>query len=260
MTLLTAYDAVDVPAIPGDAQIVLVYIDGQYVTYNTARLRFPNARLITITTRGTNYADLCDVESQDATPQIAAQGLRDGLYALEALYSDRSTKGDLDVACAGLPWNWFAAAPGSPAQLVPGSVGTQYAWPGYGSPGNYDISVIDSNWLNGAPSPPPAPPLPVIQEDDMFYTDPVTGLLVATDIDGNIYARPGAIPNVVTLGQHPEWDAGGAESAGGNPCVGIVSEKDADGSWGYTFLTKPASGSGSFGIYDTYHIRRDGTF
>lgn len=109
---------------------------------------------------------------------------------------------------------------------------------------------------------PPAPPAP--QEAlDMFFTHPVSGLLVATDADGEIFARPGALPHQVGLNQHPDWKAGAAESGGSNPVVGIVAEKDAPakgGGWGYTFITRPSPGPGSFGPFDLYHINADGTF
>lgn len=109
---------------------------------------------------------------------------------------------------------------------------------------------------------PPAPPQPQ-EAPEMFFTHPVSGLLVATDQDGEIYARDGAMPHVVTLAQFPAMRAGSAESGGANPCVGIVAEKDSaakGGGWGYTFLTKPTSGPGSFGPYDTYHVNADGSF
>lgn len=156
--LIVIYDAVDVSAIPRSAQVILAYIDGGYVTLATVRAQFPNARIITVTTNGLNRADLCDVESGDATPAVAAQGVRNGLYV--NVYSDRSTKPALDAALAGLTWNWYCAAPGTSANLQPGSVATQFAWPGYGSPGNYDVSVADPNWING-PTPTPSPtPVP----------------------------------------------------------------------------------------------------
>lgn len=113
---------------------------------------------------------------------------------------------------------------------------------------------------------PPAPTPPPIEEDpSMITTDPVTGTVVATDEDGNFYGRPELYEapsnlKLVTLGQHPEWKAGSAESGGSDPCVGITFEKDADGSWGYTYITKPASGHGSFGPYNLYHIHRGGSF
>ena len=98
-------------------------------------------------------------------------------------------------------------------------------------------------------------------ETDMAFitTDPESGLAVATDANGDLFVTPG-VPGlaVVTLGQHPEWGAGQVESAGDNPCVGIVFEKDADGTWGYTYITKPSSGVGGFGPYDKYHVPRGG--
>ena len=94
----------------------------------------------------------------------------------------------------------------------------------------------------------------------MFDRDPVTGIVVGTDADGNFYGS--GIPGlgVVTLGQHPNWGAGQSESGGQNPCVGFMFERDADGTWGYTYFTKPASGQGSWGPYDKYHVKRNGTF
>jgi hypothetical protein len=157
--MTTIFDAVDVAAIPANASVILAYIDGGYRTYNAVTARFPKARVLTITTTGLNKADICDVESQDATPAIAARGVRAGLY--RTVYSDRSTKPALDAALAGLQWDWYAAAPGSPAKVIAGSIATQYAWPGYGSPGNYDVSVCLDSWLNGSPAPGPAPsPVP----------------------------------------------------------------------------------------------------
>ena len=154
--MTTIYDAVDVAAIPANAQTILAYIDGRYQTYNAVKARFPNARVLTITTDGLHKADICDVESQDATPAVAARGVKNKLY--RTVYSDRSTKASLDAALAQEKWDWYAAAPGSPAQVIAGSVATQYSWPGYGSPGNYDISVCLDSWLNGlTPTPTPTP-------------------------------------------------------------------------------------------------------
>ena len=108
--------------------------------------------------------------------------------------------------------------------------------------------------------PVPPPPAEPPGAPRMFATDPITGIAVATDADGNFYGN--GIPGlgVVTLSQHPTWGAGGTESAGTNPCVGIAWEKDTDGTWGYTYFTKPTSGKGSWGPYNRYHIRRSGAF
>ena len=90
----------------------------------------------------------------------------------------------------------------------------------------------------------------------MFDRDPVTGIVVGTDASGDFFGS--GIPGlgVVTLPMHPEWGAGTPT----NPCVGFMFEKDADGTWGYTYFTAPASGHGSWGPYNRYHIRRNGTF
>jgi hypothetical protein len=118
-------------------------------------------------------------------------------------------------------------------------------------------------WIPQLTDAPPAPPVVVpTLEDDMFTTDPQTGLAMGTDKDGNLYLSPGMgaqAPAVVTLAEHPEWKAGNAESWTANPCVGLVAERDTDGTWGYTYVTQPASGQGSWGIYDRYHVRRNGS-
>lgn len=106
-------------------------------------------------------------------------------------------------------------------------------------------------------NPPPA------QEADMQFvaTDPASGGLIGTDANGDFYGGNYNPPLVqVGLNQHPEWKAGQAESTGSNPCIGIVAEKDVDGSWGYTYITKPSSGVGGWGPYDRYHVNRNGTF
>lgn len=112
------------------------------------------------------------------------------------------------------------------------------------------------------PAPPPPPPIPPILEDFMIgAVDPVSGKILLTDENGDLFARPG-IPGLVMVGlnTHPEWHAGNNESGDANPCIGLLFEKDAGGTWGYTFVTKPASGVGSFGPYNLYHINRNGTF
>jgi hypothetical protein len=113
------------------------------------------------------------------------------------------------------------------------------------------------------PDAAPVPPIPTPTEDDMAFQmcDPASGKTLATDANGNFYGDSGIAPTLIvtTLAQHPDWQAGEAESAGKNPCVGLVPWKDPTGAWGYAYVTKPAGGSGSLGPYSTYHIRRDGT-
>lgn len=95
----------------------------------------------------------------------------------------------------------------------------------------------------------------------MYYTDPTTGKIVATDATGAMYADPGMGFGfvVANLEQHSTWQAGTVESHGANPCVGIAAWRDPNQSWGYCYITRPTSGHGSFGPYDLYHFRRTGT-
>ena len=158
---MIVYDAVEVSAIPADAQIVLAYIDGNWPTYSQIKTRFPHATILTVTTNGFNTADICDVESGDATPAIASAGVKHGLY--DTVYCARSNLGPLVTAMSDLPWHWFAADWTGVQHLVPGSVATQWAAPGFGSPGNYDISVTNGVWPH--PPVPPAPPQPTVNLD-----------------------------------------------------------------------------------------------
>lgn len=162
----TIYDAVEVSAIPADAKILLAYIDGNYNTYSQIKNRFPTATVLTVTTTGRNRADICDVESGDATPSIAARGVSLGLYP--TVYSSLSTYGELVQAMGPhQPWQWFAASWTGTPHNVQGAVATQYASPfNHTSPGNYDISITDSTYPYTIPSiprplPPTGKPMPV---------------------------------------------------------------------------------------------------
>lgn len=129
---------------------------------------------------------------------------------------------------------------------IPGITGWVDESKWYGTETQYDILFNKT-----APPPQPVPPLEV----DMQTTDPVSGTVVATDAQGNLYARPGALPAVPTLSQHPTFHAG----TPANPCVGIVFEKTATaGTWGVTFVTQPVGSPGSFGPYNLYHFDRGG--
>ncbi|HVX20875.1 MAG TPA: hypothetical protein VHB02_05985 [Acidimicrobiales bacterium] len=135
------------------------------------------------------------------------------------------------------------------------------AWGGHDCPGAVRAAQRPALIAAAFASITPAPPAPSpTQEVTMYCTDPETGKVIATDADGNVYAEPG-IPDIQisTLGQHPAWHAGSAESGGTNPCIGITPWRDPQGRWGLAFLTEPVGGKGGFGPYDLYHLGRDGT-
>ena len=237
----TIYDAVDVAAIPADATAVLAYIDGGYMTWYEVKARFPNALVFSVTTNGRNRADICDCESGDATPEVAAAGVRAGLY--QTVYSDISEHGDLVSLLGSTPWSWYAAHPTGTPHLVPGSVATQWAWPGYGSPGNYDISDTNGIWPFTTPGPHPAPtptpipapppinPLLIPRRNTMDCNVPTGGSLVARP-NGGVYAFDGAT-YCGSAGQvNPKLPPGGANAfVPAAPIVGIASTASGKGYW-----------------------------
>ena len=224
LELPTIYDAVDVAALPLNANIILGYIDGAYTSdnYNQVRARFPAARILSVTTTGRNRADICDVEKGDATPEIAAAGLRAGLFP--TIYSNVATRPALDAACAGLLWNWFAADwpyPGQPANphIVAGSVATQYASPACGSPGNYDISLSIPNYPVAVDASAPTP-VATRNENDMIARNTAGKGYWCVRSSGATYAFDGA--PYLGPAQHflDEWGIGTATI----PVVGIVDD------------------------------------
>jgi hypothetical protein len=201
------YDAVDVAAIPSSARIVLAYIDGDYVTLPAVKKRFPNARILTVTTTGENRADLADVESGDLIPETGAIVYKQGL--VRALYSDTSSQVALAKAVGG-PFDWFAADPTGIPHLVKSStsarvVGTQYAWPGHGSPGNYDVSLALPTWVTpiSPPNPSPSPggtTVPIATDTVAAWEVPGTNGSQGFELhaDGGLFAFGGANPTLLT--------------------------------------------------------------
>ena len=156
----TGYDAVDVSALPPGGDFYLAYLDGAWPTYQAVRAKFPKAQVLSVTVTGKLPADIIDVETGDATPAGAAAWVRAGKG--KGVYSDTSTHPALVSALAGLDWWWYAADPTGVPHIVPGSLATQWAWPGHGSPGNYDIS-------QSIPvAPPPHPQEPPEMTDALY--------------------------------------------------------------------------------------------
>lgn len=126
-----------------------------------------------------------------------------------------------------------------------------------GGPGSALVAIIDAldlmkyDGAEGSLNPQP----PRIGEPTMQCTDPVTGGIWATDENGDGYGFFGA-PYPGGLNQHPEWQAGAAESGGKVPCVGIAYWKSADAD-GVCFFTKPGGTTPNGSPYNLYRFRRE---
>jgi hypothetical protein len=130
---------------------------------------------------------------------------------------------------------------------------------------SYDENVLLIPFTGPAPFPPG--PIVTTGETDMNLAafDPTSGGFWATDANGDLYCPPSGsgptevvAPFIAGLNQHPEYHAGELESAGQNPCVGIVAFKDHNGQIGICYITQPKAG-GTLGTpYAFYRFARNG--
>ena len=167
MTIM--YDSTTPGAIPTNAGMVAYYVDGAYAWKPLEVARFPGAIKVPVTTTGRHNVLVCDVETGDLT---AAEGAAWALVELDlgnrpTLYASWSTWHELffQLGLLKIPESavdWWAADPTGIRHLVPGSVATQYAWPGRGSPGHFDLSVTNGTWPGTMHAVPPAPPVVAI--------------------------------------------------------------------------------------------------
>ena len=155
------FDSTNVSAIPLTANLILVYMDGNFITLTPARQRFPNARLIltTVTAAGNLLAQIYDCERGDGNAQQAAAWAERKLSIHErpTIYCSRiGSPGcgwpDVQKALAALSIplstvDFGIADYTSIPHLVPGSAFTQYANPP-SSGGDYDLSLTNGVWPN----------------------------------------------------------------------------------------------------------------
>lgn len=157
----TMFDSTTPRAIPSNAVLVAGYANGRYAWSPLDWKRWPAAAHVVISVNAWYASALVlDVENGDATPEqangwiIAAErvtGWTPTLYG---------TKETLDrckvfVAQANLACDyWLAEWTGIP-HLPSGFAACQYAAPGHGSPGHFDMSVAADWWPRnvGAPKP-----------------------------------------------------------------------------------------------------------
>jgi hypothetical protein len=170
--LITGYDSTDPADIPDHAALIFAYIDGRYATNaNVARALHPKAIIKTITSEHTAGADIIDCETGLATPSTAAGWARSEHQAGRhpTIYCNHATWDAVKnaVRAAGVTGKvdyWIAAYPGIGPELYPGTVAHQYLGsPEGGSPGHFDVSVADPDWVYGRkPEPDTARPLSLI--------------------------------------------------------------------------------------------------
>ncbi len=155
------YDSVTAADIPSDAKVVAGYVDGDYAWSQADWDRFTQAvSKITITTLGGQVADVCDCETGDLTPDMAAGWIQQ--YPGNIVYCNRANVPAVMDAMtrAGLGqingegFNqyrlWVADWTGQAHMVsIPGAdvVATQYASPEYGSGGHFDLSLVTPELL-----------------------------------------------------------------------------------------------------------------
>jgi hypothetical protein len=155
------YDSVDAAALPASAQMVAGYANGRYPSYEAIKQRFPRIPVIGIGVFGSalhHPAHVLDIENGDATPEefgpwARAMRLMDvrrptayiGKARLIELLHHRRRGQILDV--------WVADWTGDHHELAAvgaNVVAVQFAAPGHGSPGEYDVSAVyDDSWHPG---------------------------------------------------------------------------------------------------------------
>lgn len=150
------YDSTEPNDIPATATMVAGYANGRYANYDAMKARFPHAHVVSISVRADDtLAHVLDVESGDATPgqfgpwatKVANRGVvRPTAYCsrssvpLILAHRPRGVTVDLWVA----DWTGVAHVLGFEGGNV---VAVQYASPGHGSGGHYDVSAVwDQTW------------------------------------------------------------------------------------------------------------------
>lgn len=146
--MATMYDSINPDAIPADAELCAGYVDGRWPSYQGMVARFGRNRVVSITVTGEPGARVADVERGDLTPQQAAIWAKNELAAgrRPTIYTNLSTWDACKQAlqAQGIDpsrVDWWIARPG-PAELVPGTVATQYAFDVNGC----DLSITDGSW------------------------------------------------------------------------------------------------------------------
>ena len=164
----TMYDSTNVSDIPHHgAQLVAGYIDGNYENYGKLTTVFPGVPAVPISVTGggldkigPGHGVALDIENGALTvhsgclhfADLYNRGRVPVIYCSLALWPDVDHELDRYKIPAKHRYRWIAHYTGK-AHLEAGSIATQYAAPGNGSPGHYDISAVAPYWPGIDPKP-----------------------------------------------------------------------------------------------------------
>jgi hypothetical protein len=230
------YDSTNAFDIPLDSKVVGGYVDGSWPWSAAMWARFPNAiKIRIVVSPWHNDGHVLDCESGDATPAQCPGWIRmrqaSGL-AIPAIYCNRSTRPQVEAACAGLNYVFWIATLDGIQVMQPGAVATQ--WQGQAQSGkHYDLSMVVDNWPGGGPLPTPAAPQP-----DQHVTP-------YAPIAGHTWGQPAHWYNWNDLSLR-------AETIPGTPAVAVVwtEAKWHNGIW-YDRVEGPGGAPGSWALMDS---------
>lgn len=161
LPLVTMFDSTTAADIPPGAKMVAGYGNGTYKWSTADFARFQRARAVVIAvSAGYFNAIVLDVELGDAIPDQAPawiDGSRLTTGWVPTLYGTKTTLDECRplVTAAGVDCDyWLADWTGIP-HLPAGYGACQYAAPGHGSPGHFDMSVVASWWPRAVGTPKP---------------------------------------------------------------------------------------------------------
>jgi hypothetical protein len=154
------YDSTTANDIPHDAEMAAGYANGLYENYTAVKMRFPNIPVLGISVNGRldELAHVLDVEHGDCLPgwfQPWARAMANHGVIRPTCYCSRIAASQvLRDAPRGVTVDlWLADWTGVPHRLSePGAnvVAVQYAAPGHGADGHFDVSAVwDDTWHPG---------------------------------------------------------------------------------------------------------------
>ena len=168
------YDSTTASDIPATAEMVGGYVDGLYRWTDADWALFPSAVKIRIAvSAATNDGHVLDCENGDATPPQCPGWIvmrQQAGLARPTIYCNRSSRPQVEQACAGLQYDLWIATLDGIEEMQPGAVATQ--WQGEAQSGqHYDLSIVSDLWY-----PAVAPTtLPTIYDEEEIVKIPALG-------------------------------------------------------------------------------------